>query len=237
LTQNFSYIRSSLCSRHIQSFKSVLQKLFVSLALKKYAPNELPGVAGTFFTSPQPNRIRPKEASDSDFTIEDVMLWLGTRFSLRSQCKHCSPGRLHNSLPYRSRSSHLYSTRRSLRIEDRMLPAHHGFEPTSSTITCPAYPPFYFTSLQPIRPKGAYDSAFTIEDVMLWPGMRFSLHSQCKRCSAGRLHIWIWRAKFSMTLPHSSLGIALIVAVIAAFRSGIVWGFLPYTLSLRYPHR
>jgi len=29
LTQNFSYIRSSLCSRHLQSFKSVLQKLFV----------------------------------------------------------------------------------------------------------------------------------------------------------------------------------------------------------------
>ena len=43
LTQNFSYIRSSLCSRHLQSFKSVLQKLFVSLAHKKCAPNELPG--------------------------------------------------------------------------------------------------------------------------------------------------------------------------------------------------
>jgi len=39
-----------------------------------------------------------------------------------------------------------------------------------------------------------------------------------------------------MTLPHSSLGIALIAAVIAAFRSGIVAGLLPYTLSLRYPH-
>jgi len=42
LTQNFSYIRSSLCSRHLQSFKSVLEKLFVSLALKnmcsKWAP-------------------------------------------------------------------------------------------------------------------------------------------------------------------------------------------------------
>ena len=46
-------------------------------------------------------------------------------------------------------------------------------------------------------------------------------------------HIWIRRAKFLMTLPHSSPGIALI----AAFRSGIVWGLLPYTLSLRYPHR
>jgi len=34
LTQNFSYIRSSLCSRHLHSFKSVLQKLFVSQALK-----------------------------------------------------------------------------------------------------------------------------------------------------------------------------------------------------------
>ena len=50
-------------------------------------------------------------------------------------------------------------------------------------------------------------------------------------------HIWIRRAKFSITLPHSSLGIALIVDVIAAFRSRIVWGLLPYTLSLRYPHR
>ena len=48
-------------------------------------------------------------------------------------------------------------------------------------------------------------------------------------------HIWIRRAKFSMTLPHSSLGIAFIAAVIAAFRSGIVWGLLPYTLSSRYP--
>ena len=48
LTQNFSYIRSSLCSRHLQSFKSVLQKLFVSLGNKKCAPNELPGAAGTF---------------------------------------------------------------------------------------------------------------------------------------------------------------------------------------------
>ena len=34
MTQNFSYNRSSLCSRHLQSFKSVLQKLFVSLALQ-----------------------------------------------------------------------------------------------------------------------------------------------------------------------------------------------------------
>jgi len=48
LTQPFSCIRSSLCCRHLQSFKSVLQKLFVSLALKKCAPNELPGAAGTF---------------------------------------------------------------------------------------------------------------------------------------------------------------------------------------------
>jgi len=34
LTQNVSYLWSRLCSRHLQSFKSVLQKLFVSLALK-----------------------------------------------------------------------------------------------------------------------------------------------------------------------------------------------------------
>jgi len=36
----------------------------------------------------------------------------------------------------------------------------------------------------------ASDSDFTIEDVMLWPSMRFSLRSQCKRCSAGRLQIF-----------------------------------------------
>ena len=47
--------------------------------------------------------------------------------------------------------------------------------------------------------------------------------------------IWIWRSKFSITLPHSSIGIAHIAVVIAAFRSGIVWGLLPYTLSLRHP--
>ena len=34
-------------------------------------------------------------------------------------------------------------------------------------------------------------------------------------------------------LPHSSLWVALIATVIAAFRSGIVWGLLPYTLSLK----
>jgi len=39
-----------------------------------------------------------------------------------------------------------------------------------------------------IRPKEASDSHFTIEDVMLWPGMRF-LRSQYKRCSAGRLQL------------------------------------------------
>jgi len=50
-------------------------------------------------------------------------------------------------------------------------------------------------------------------------------------------HVWIRWAKFLMTLPHSSLGIALIAAVIAAFMSGTVWGLLPYILSLRYPHR
>ena len=44
---------------------------------------------------------------------------------------------------------------------------------------------FHFTLPQPIKPKEASDSDFTIENVMLWPGMRFSLRSQCKRCSAG----------------------------------------------------
>jgi len=58
LTQNISYIRSSLCSIHLQSFKSVLQKLFVSLALKKCAPNELPGTFGSSgLSSRWPSRI------------------------------------------------------------------------------------------------------------------------------------------------------------------------------------
>ena len=42
------------------------------------------------------------------------------------------------------------------------------------------------------------------------------------------------RAKLSMTLTHSSLGICLIFPVIAAFSSPIVWGLFSYTLSLRY---
>jgi len=37
-------------------------------------------------------------------------------------------------------------------------------------------------------------------------------------------------------LDDPPLGITLIAAVIAAFRSGIVWGLLPHTLFLRYPH-
>ena len=49
-------------------------------------------------------------------------------------------------------------------------------------------------------------------------------HWRSKMCSKRApwrcRHIWIRRAKFSITLPYSSLGIALI----AAFRSGIIWG-------------
>ena len=58
-------------------------------------------------------------------------------------------------------------------------------------MACPACPPVLdlFASPLAVRPKEASDSNFTIEDVMLWLGMRFSLRSQCKRCSAGRLRI------------------------------------------------
>ena len=56
-------------------------------------PLRAPHLHHFYFSSPQP--IRSKEASDSDFTIDDVMLWLGMRFSLRSQCKRCSAGRLY----------------------------------------------------------------------------------------------------------------------------------------------
>ena len=97
------------------------------------------------------------------------MIWPGMRFSLRSQCKRCSSGRLHNSLPHGSYSSHSCSTRRSQRIEDRMLPARHGFVPRISTSSCSASHHFYFTSPQPIKPKEASDGDFTIEDVMLGP--------------------------------------------------------------------
>ena len=43
-TQHISYTRSSLFSRHLQCFKSVLQNLLVSLALKKCAPNQHPAL-------------------------------------------------------------------------------------------------------------------------------------------------------------------------------------------------
>ena len=57
---------------------------------------------------------------------------------------------------------------------------------------------FHFTSPQPIKPKEASNSDFTIEDVMLWPGMCFSLRSQCKRCSAGRLQDDVrWKIKYN----------------------------------------
>jgi len=63
LAQHFNYIRSSLCSRSLQSFKSVLQKPFVSLALNNCAPNELPSAAGAFGyggqSSQWPSRIPP----------------------------------------------------------------------------------------------------------------------------------------------------------------------------------
>jgi len=69
-----------------------------------------------------------------------IVDWFSELVFFKSQI---GPGRK-NSLPYGSRSSHSCSTRRTLRIEDRMLLARHGFEPTSSTMTCPASPPFLF---------------------------------------------------------------------------------------------
>jgi len=56
LTQNFSYIRSRLCSRHLQSFKSVLQKTLCFTGAEKCARNELPGAAGTFGSGGQSSR-------------------------------------------------------------------------------------------------------------------------------------------------------------------------------------
>ena len=90
------------------------------------------------------------------------MLYLAGYALFLALLQRCYAGRLHNSLPYGSRSSHSCSTRRSLRIEDRMLPARHGFEPTSSTMTCPAFPPFLFYFDSTIRPNEASDSDFTI---------------------------------------------------------------------------
>ena len=60
-----------------------------------------------------------------------------------------------------------------------------------------------------------------ITDLNLYP-YRMRSKWAPRRCR----HTWIRRAKFSMTLPHSSLGMALIAAVIAAFRSGILWRLL-----------
>jgi len=57
LTQNFSYIRSSLCSRHISKVSSLHYKnsLF-HWRSKKCAPNELPGAVGTFGSGGQSSR-------------------------------------------------------------------------------------------------------------------------------------------------------------------------------------
>jgi len=46
---------------------------------------------------------------------------------------------------------------------------------------------FYFTSPQRIRPKEA-PQRIRPKEGMLWPGMPFSLRSQCKCCTARRLH-------------------------------------------------
>jgi len=115
--------------------------------------------------------------------IEDVMLWPGMRFSLRSQCKRCSAGRLHNSLPYGSRSA-IRDQRDEAYVSKIVCYLHvMASNPHPPLWRAPHLHHFYFTSSQPIRPKEASDSDFTIEDVMLWPGMRFS----SERCSAGRL--------------------------------------------------
>jgi len=115
------------------------------------------------------------------------MLWSGMRFCLRSQCKRCSAGRLHNSLPYGSRS-------RDEAYVSKIICYLHviASNPHLPPWRGPHLHHFYFTSPQPIRPKEASDSDFTVEDVMLWPGMRFCLRSRCKHCSAGRLQILSW---------------------------------------------
>ena len=69
----------------------------------------------------------------------------------------------------------------------------------------------------------------------------YNFYVLSKMCSKWHPRRWrhtcIRRAKLSMTRTHSSLGISLIFAVIAALSSPIVWGLFSYTLSLRYPHR
>jgi len=82
---------------------------------------------------------------------------------------------------------------------------------------------FYFTSSQPIRPKEASDSYFTIEDIMLWPGMRF-LRSQCKRCSAGRLHLYSFPRRLMVWFPtsiHIIAGMSLSAAQVAGATSSV----------------
>ena len=170
---------------HAQRDKTHVLKIVCYLHVMASNPHpplwRAPHLDHFYFTSPQ--AIRPKEASDSDFTIEDVMLWPGMRFSLRSQCKRCSAGRLHNSLPYGSRSA-IRDQRDEAYVSKIVCYLHvMASNPHPPLWRAPHLHHFYFTSSQPIRPKEASDSDFTIEDVMLWPGMRFS----SERCSAGRL--------------------------------------------------
>ena len=60
----------------------------------------------------------------------------------------------------------------------------------------------------------------------------------CSRCPPSRtMHVSILFLKFSITLWHVALVIALITLVISSFKAAMVCGRLTYTLSFKKPHK
>ena len=69
----FSYIRISLCSRHLQSSESLSEKIISLLALKSCAVNELPGAASIFVLGREISRWRFHIHHSEMFLL---LLWL-----------------------------------------------------------------------------------------------------------------------------------------------------------------
>ena len=120
-----------------------------------------------YFTSPQP--IKPKEASDNDFTIEDVMLWP----VCASPCALNVSAALQGAYitPFPTEVVRAIRAQRDEAYVSKIVSYLHvmASNPHPPPWRAPHLHHFYFTSPQPIKPKEASDSDFTIEDVMLWP--------------------------------------------------------------------
>jgi len=133
------------------------------------------------FTSPQP--LRPKEASDSVSTIRDVMhltVKLAVCFSFCTQSTVSAARQALLQTPF---PTEVIRAQRDKAIVLKIVSSCTSwFEHLPSTMHLHH---FYFTSPQPVKPKEAFNSVSTIRDDMhltVKLAVRFSLHTQCKRC-------------------------------------------------------